>query len=198
MQEAKTFGQIFSVRAWHSFVQEIHHDGGEPGEPLIRAAVAVVFKNPFAGIQQADLSTLTEPSDVLGSEIAARLQRLLDGRPVESYGKGGMVGLNGEQEHIAACVTTVFGDALRKGVGGGQAWISSVMKAASAGTSIDIPLAFKDEVYVRSHYDSITFAIPDAPRPDELVICAAVASGPRLHARVGGLTVDEWEAQQSA
>jgi hypothetical protein len=35
----------------------------------------------------------------------------------------------------------------------------------------------------------VTFSVPDGPRPDELLICVAVASGPRVHQRVGGKTV---------
>jgi hypothetical protein len=121
---------------------------------------------------------------------------LLGGRRAESYGKGGIAGLAGEQEHVVACVTTVFGNALRDAIGGGEAWISSVTKSAAAGTSIDIPLAYKDEVYVRSHYDAITVTLPDAPRPDELVLIAAVATGGRVNARVGGTTVAEVLARQ--
>jgi hypothetical protein len=109
------------------------------------------------------------------------------GRPVESYGKGGIVGLAGEQEHAVACITTIFGDAFRESVGGGRAWISSATKCGSAGQSLDIPLAYKDALYVRSHYDAMTVMIPDSPRPDEILITVAVASGGRIHERVGGL-----------
>ncbi|MFB2556995.1 amino acid synthesis family protein [Herbiconiux liangxiaofengii] len=183
---------IYKVRAWHSFVQEtVHELGPAPEQPLVKAAVAVVFENPFAGRWVDDLSPLTDASESLGTELGRRAVALLGGRPVESYGKGGMVGVNGEQEHIVACVTTVFGNALRDAVGGGEAWISSATKVAATGASIDLPLAYKDEVYVRSHYDAITLTLPDAPRPDEIVIIAAVATGGRVNARVGGLTVAE-------
>ena len=190
---------IYKVRAWHSFVQEtVHELGPAPEQPLIKAAVAVVFENPFAGRWVEDLSPLTAQSASLGTELGERAAALLGGRPVESYGKGGMVGLNGEQEHIVACVTTVFGDAFRAAVGGGEAWISSATKVAPAGATIDLPLAYKDEVYVRSHYDAITLALPDAPRPDEIVIIAAVATGGRVNARVGGMTVADVIARSNA
>ncbi len=39
-----------------------------------------------------------------------------------------------------------------------------------------MPLCFKDEIWVRSHYDTITIAIPDAPAPDEIVLVGAVAT----------------------
>lgn len=179
----------YQVRGWYSSVQEIRHDGGEPGETLVKVAVGVVIRNPFVGTYEADLSPLTDPSAAIGHALGARAAALLGDRPVESYGKGGIVGVNGEQEHVVACVTTEFGNPLRKEVGGGDAWISSVSKLAPAGTSIDIPLAHKHELYIRSHYDAITFTVPDAPRPDEILICVAVASGPRVHQRVGGKTV---------
>jgi len=182
----------YQVRQWFGFVQEIAHEGGPAeAEPLVKAAAGVVIANPFAGRYVDDLSPLTAPSASLGTALGARAVALLDGRPVEGYGKGGIAGVNGEQDHVVACITTVFGDAFRAAVGGGAAWISSATKTASAGAQLDIPLAFKDELYVRSHYDAVTIAAPDAPRPDELLICVAVSSRGRIHHRVGGLTRDE-------
>ncbi|MFT4028366.1 MAG: amino acid synthesis family protein [Protaetiibacter sp.] len=182
----------YQVRAFHSFVEEtLHGVGPAPAVPLVKAAVAVVIANPFAGRWEPDLSPLTAASASLGTELGRRAAALLGGLPVESYGKGGIAGLDGEQEHVVACITTVFGDAFRDAVGGGKAWISSASKVAGAGAQIDIPLAFKDEVYVRSHYDAMTIALPDAPRADELAIIVAVASAGRVNARVGGMTVAE-------
>ncbi len=190
-----TFPQLdpfYEVREWFTFSQEVVHEGGPAAEePLVKAVAAVVIKNPFAGRYVEDLSPLTKPSPSLGTALGARARALLGGRPVEGYGKGGIAGVNGEQDHVVACVTTVFGDAFRESVGGGEAWISSATKTASAGASIDIPLAFKDDLYVRSHYDAVTVTFADAPRPDELLICVAVASRGRVHHRVGGLTREE-------
>ncbi|MEQ1952151.1 amino acid synthesis family protein [Mesorhizobium sp. CN2-181] len=186
--------QDYEVRGWYSSVQEIRHDGGKPGESLVKVATGVIIRNPFAGQFAADLSVLTKPSAAIGHALGERAVALLGNRRVESYGKGGIAGTAGEQEHVVACVTTVFGDPLREQVGGGQAWISSVSKVACAGTSIDIPLAHKDELYIRSHYDAVTFAVPDGPRPDEILICVAVASGPRVHQRVGGKSVADLKA----
>lgn len=186
----------YEVRGWYSSVQEIRHDGGEPGEPLIKAVAGVIIRNPFIGDYTADLSALIDPSAHIGHALGSRVMASLGGRPAESYGKGGIAGTAGEQEHVVACVTTEFGDPLRVEVGGGEAWISSVSKVASAGTSIDIPLAHKDELYIRSHYDAVTFHVPDGPRPDELLICVAAATGPRLHHRVGGMTVSDLAAAQ--
>ncbi|MBY5974357.1 amino acid synthesis family protein [Ferrimonas balearica] len=176
----------YEVRGWYGAMQEVRHDGGSAAEPLIKAAAGVIIRNPFAGKFVDDLSPLTTPSAAIGHALGARVVSMLGGRPVQSYGKGGIAGIAGEQEHVVACVTTTFGDPLREEVGGGAAWISSASKVASAGTALDIPLAHKDELYVRSHYDAFTFCVPDGPRPDEILICVAVATGGRIHQRVGG------------
>lgn len=183
----------FSIRKWVSYVEEITHDGGKPLEtPLIKAAVGVIFTNPFArAAYTEDLSPLIDSSPWLAEELGRRAVALLGDRPVESYGKGGIAGVNGEQEHVVACVTTVFGNALRDALGGGEAWISSVTKTGSAGTSLDIPLAHKDALYVRSHYDGITLTAPDSPKPNEILIAIAVATGGRPHERVGGVKATE-------
>lgn len=186
----------YDVRGWYSSVQEIRHDGGDPGEPLIKAAVGLIIRNPLVGKFNADLSALIDPSASIGHALGKRVVDLLGGRAAESYGKGGIAGTSGEQEHVVACITTEFGNPLRDEVGGGEAWISSVSKVAAAGTFIDIPLAHKDELYIRSHYDAITFSVPDGPRPDELLICVAAASGPRVHQRAGGKTVADLAAAQ--
>ncbi|WP_306231914.1 amino acid synthesis family protein [Agrococcus beijingensis] len=188
--------QHYTPRRWHHVLEEIEHDGGPAGEPLRKAAVAVVVANPYAGEWVESLEPLTAPSAELGTELGRRAAALL-GLPVQGYGKGGIAGIGGEQEHVVACVTTIFGDAFRDAVGGGAAWISSVTKLGGPGTQIDIPLAYKDEVYVRSHYDSISFRIDDAPRADELLIAVAVSSGPRVHARVGGMTAAEAQERRS-
>jgi hypothetical protein len=182
----------YRVRKWVAFTEEIFHDGGEALErPMVRAAAGVIIANPFAGRYVADLSPLQDPSAALGTALGSRAVALLGGLAPVSYGKGGIAGVNGEQEHAVACITTLFGDALRASVGGGEAWVSSVTKVAAAGTSLDIPLAHKDALYVRAQYDAITLTVPDGPRPDELLIAVAVASAGRPHHRVGGLRAED-------
>lgn len=180
----------YRVRKWHSQVEEILFEGAEADPPLRKAIVAVVIENPYAGRWQPDLTSLIDPSAELGTALGRRGAALL-GAPVAGYGKGGLAGTNGEQEHVVACVTSVFGNAFREAIGGGRAWISSATKVAGAGATLDLPLAFKDEVYVRSHYDAVTLRIEDAPRPDELVVAVAVSSGARPHHRVGGMNAEE-------
>lgn len=188
---------IVNLRKTFAQVEEIHTSAGksDPGGPLRKVAVCAVFTNPYAGQGYvADLSALTAASGEVGTLLGAEAARLL-GAPVQSYGKGGLVGSAGEQEHVNACVTSVFGNAFRDAIGGGKAWITSVTKPGAEGAVLDVPLAFKDEIWIRSHYDAFEVRVPDAPHPDELVVVAAVSNRGRLNARVGGMTVDEYHAK---
>lgn len=180
------------IRKVVTVVDDTFRDGAPvDGEPLRKVAVAVVLKNPYAGRPYSeDLSLLIEPSDRLGKLIGERCAEAAGG-PVESHGKAVVVGTSGEGEHGNATKTTRFGDPFRAGFGGGRAWLPSTTKRAAAGCSIDVPLCYKDEIWVRSHYDTITIMIPDAPAPDEIVLVGAVATRGRLNARLGGVSKDE-------
>jgi len=158
-------------------------------------AACAIIGNPYAGRYVDDLKPLIEASADLGRELARLAVEAMGAYAVESYGKGAIVGTGGEQEHANALITTTFADPMRKAVGGGKAWISSFTKRAAPGTPIDIPLAYKDALYVRSHYDGMTFMLPDAPQPDEIVVIICVANRGRLNARVGGLARDAAKGQ---
>jgi len=45
--------------------------------------------------------------------------------------------------------------------------VPSTGKIGGAGTAIDVPLAHKDALYVRSHYDTMTVTLTDAPQPEK-------------------------------
>jgi hypothetical protein len=187
------------VRKIATFVDEVLTEGGRAdGEPLIKAAVAVVFRNPYAGRGfSEDLSEIVEPSAELGRIIGERCLAAV-GRPIESQGKAVLVGTAGEQEHGNAAKTTTFGNPFREAFHGGRAWLPSTTKRCAPGASVDVPLCFKDEIWVRSHYDTITVAVADAPAPDEIVLVGAVASRGRLNARLGGKSKQEALAEIAA
>lgn len=180
------------IRKIATFVEEVRSDGGRSdGEPLIKAAVAVVFANPYADREFSDdLAEIVEPSAELGRIIGERCLAAV-GRPIESQGKAVLVGTAGEQEHGNAAKTTSFGNPFREAFDGGRAWLPSTTKRCGPGATVDVPLCFKDEIWVRSHYDTITVAIADAPAPDEIVLVGAVASRGRLNARLGGKTKEQ-------
>lgn len=181
-----------NVRKMLSFVDEARAEAGRPASPPLRkVAVAAIISNPYAGRWVDDLGPLTAASEALGREITALAVALLKPYAPESYGKAAVIGLAGEQQHGSSMLTTVFGNVMRDAAGGGKAWISSFTKRAAAGSTIDVPLAHKDALYVRSHYDGISITLPDAPLPDELAIICAYANRGQLNHRIGGLAAGE-------
>jgi len=71
--------------------------------------------------------------------------------------------------------------------------VPSTTKIGPAGSTIDIPIHHRVAAYVRSHFDSLEVRVPDGPRPGEMMLVLAMTTGPRPHARVGGLRVDQIE-----
>jgi hypothetical protein len=181
------------IRRLYTVVEETLHDMGKSRqEPLRKVAVVAVIRNPHAGKGYVeDLSDLTGASVELGEKIASMGAEQMAPYNVDSYGKAALVGTAGEQEHGVACLTTVYGNVLRDAVGGGKAWISSITKRARPGEQLDIPLAHKDALFVRSHYDGMTIMVPDAPLEDEICIICCFANRGRLNHRVGGPSKDE-------
>jgi hypothetical protein len=177
------------IRKVLTTVEEIWSEGGRTdGKPLRKVATAVVIANPYTGRPYSeDLSELIDASADLGRLIGERCVAAAGG-DVESHGKAVLVGTAGEQEHGNAVKTTVFADPFRDALGGAKAWVPSTTKRCGPGTPIDVPLCFKDEIWVGSHYDTITVTVPDAPTADEIVLVGAVASRGRLNARLDGKT----------
>jgi hypothetical protein len=181
-----------NIKRTLSFIEEIAEEAGQPIDPPLRkVAVTAIIDNPFAGRFERDLKPLTDASDEIGRTICALAISLLAPHKAQSYGKAAVIGVEGEQEHGVSMLTTVFGNLMREAAGGGKAWISSITKRAAAGATIDIPLAHKDALYVRSHYDGITITLPDAPLPNEIAIICAFANRGRANHRVGGLAASE-------
>lgn len=182
---------MIKVRKFFTFVEHVVEESGIAVEPPLRkVAVAAVVNNPYAGRYSEDVSEIIEFSESLGDQLSALLVEAM-GEPLQSYGKSAIAGLNGEVEHTHAFLTKVMADRLREAVGGGKAWISSTGKRGPMGTSIDVPLACKDALFVRSHYDTITVSVPDAPEPDEVVVIVAGANRGRPNFRLGGVKYEE-------
>jgi hypothetical protein len=180
----------YHIRKWFLQMDDtLATEAGAPadGEPLRRIVIAAALHNPYAGRFEADLSAFIEPSPMLGEEFGRRIQAAAQGRAIESYGKACLVGIDGEYEHGNALLTNPAANPVRAALGGGKAWVPSTGKRGGPGTAIDVPLAHKDALYVRSHYDTVTVSFPDAPNRDELLVIWAFATRGRLQARLGGL-----------
>ncbi len=59
------------------------------------------------------------------------------------------------------------------------------------GARLDVPVTHVNASYVRSHFDAMEVGVADAPRPDEMIVALVMTTGPRIHARVGGLGASE-------
>ncbi len=185
------------VRRTYTITEERHEEAGRSAaHPLRRVAAIAIVENPYAGRYVEDLKPMIDGSIALGRSMGQVALTAFGQHEIQSYGKGGIVGVAGEQEHANALLTSVFANPIREAIGGGDAWISSFTKKGGPGTLIDSPRNHKDDIWVRSHYDGMSVAVPDAPMPDEIAIIFCLASGGRLNARVGGLTHDEVVARK--
>ena len=197
-------------------VEDIFHEGGPRADrPYRRAAILSVIHNPFAGRYVEDIVGFSEDLKPLGLEMARALIAALGGDPraIQGYGKGAIVGAAGEIEH-GALWHVPGGYAMREALGwqdaaapdplstqhgNALAIVPSTKKVAAPGTPIDIPLTHINACYVRSHLDAIEVRMPGAPAADELAYILAMSTGPRVHARLGGLRLEQierWDGQR--
>ncbi len=174
-------------------IEEIFHEGGPvASRPLRRGVFLAVIGNPFAGRYEPNIQGFMEDLKPLGLRMAAELIRALAGDPglIEGYGKGAIVGAAGEVEH-GALWHVPGGYAMREALGGAKAIVPSTKKVGGPGTRLDVPVTHINASYVRSHFDAVEVGLADAPRADELVLALVMTTGPRVHARVGGLRAGE-------
>ena len=174
-------------------VEEIFHEGGPVApRPLLRAVALAVIRNPFAGRYEPEIQGFMEDLKPLGLKMANDLIRALGGDPrrIEGYGKGAIVGAAGELEH-GALWHVPGGYAMREALGGAKAIVSSTKKVGGPGTRLDVPVTHINASYVRSHFDAVEVGFADAPRAEEMVLALVMTTGPRIHARVGGLQAGE-------
>lgn len=154
--------------------------------PSRRAVAAAVVHNEFAGRYQDDLGRLVAAAPWLAGELARRCLAVLavPADDVTAYGKGAIVGLDGEAEHAAALIHPTFGAPVRAAIGGGAAIIPSTKVVAAAGFRLTLPLTNRHDIWVFDDMDAVTVSIDDAPRPDEIVVALSYATGGRPGHRI--------------
>ncbi len=181
------------VRKTLLIVEEIFHEGGPvPSKPLRRAAALAVIHNPFARRYVEDIVGFMDDLKPLGLEMSKSLITALgnNSKEIEGFGKGAIVGSAGELEH-GALWHVPGGYAMRQLLGDAKAIVASTKKVGGPGTRLDIPITHINASYVRSHFDAMEVGITDAPRAGEIVLALVMTTGPRIHARVGGLKASE-------
>ena len=185
---------LFPIRKIVSLTEEIRSDHGPaPATPLVKGAIAAVVGNPYVGQYVDDLSPASDELRALGEELGGQLIGHLGGdtSAIESYGKGAIVGGAGEIEH-GAMWHIPGGGGMRAAIGRGTSIVPSTKKVGPMGARLDVPLTHLDWSYVGSHYDAIEMGVSDGPRPDEMVLILAMATGGRINARLaGGFTIED-------
>jgi hypothetical protein len=176
---------VQGLRKVVTVVEDVLEEGGREVSPPTRmAAAGAVIANPFAGRYVDDLQPLIDAyCEPLGSVLTERALALLDG-DVEGYGKGALVGVNGEVEHGSAIIHNLrFGNRVREPVDG-TSLLPAAEKRAAAGATLDLAVKHKSDHTIRSHHQTFEVRIADAPRADEIVIWVVLATSGRPHARL--------------
>ncbi len=205
---------MIEIRRVLTQVEDIHHEFGPvAGKPLRRGWVAAVLANPYAGRYVEDILSMMEALSPVGLQMAKRLldAMAVPASAIQGYGKGAIVGSAGEHEH-GALWHVPGGYAMRELLGWKEdrpagstqpgnalAIVPSTKKVGPPGATLDVPLTHINASYVRSHFDAVEVQVPGAPRADEMVVVLAMSTGPRVHARVGGLKASEiakWDGQR--
>jgi hypothetical protein len=213
---------MIDIRRIFTHVELIAHEfGPAPSRPLLRGAIGIVMTNPYAGRYEADILPMMDALGAVGIDMAERLRAAMDvpAEAIQGYGKGAIVGANGELEH-GALWHVPGGYAMRELLGwkgdrnaclqGSDAQapapssqtanalsiVPSTKKVGAPGTALDVPMTHINASYVRSHFDAIEVRVPGAPTADEIVFILAMSTGARIHARVGGLAanaISKWD-----
>ena len=183
---------LIQIRRIHLETEEIRHEfGPAPAKPLLRGTIAAVLTNPYAGRYVEDIKPMMKALEPLGVDLAKRLAAALGGpAAIQGYGKGAIIGSDGELEH-GALWHVPGGYAMRAVLGDAKAIVPSAKKVGVPGTRLDVPITHINASYVRSHFDAIEAGVPGGPKADELIVILAMTTGSRIHARVGGLAAHE-------
>lgn len=213
---------MIEIRRIFTHVESIAHEfGPPPAEPLLRGAIGIVMTNPYAGRYESDILPMMDALGKVGVDMAERLRAAMDlpAERIQGYGKGAIVGANGELEH-GALWHVPGGYAMRELLGwkgdrnaylqgnatqavapsnqtaNALSIVPSTKKVGAPGTALDVPMTHINASYVRSHFDAIEVRVPGAPTADEIVFILAMSTGARVHARVGGLVasaISKWD-----
>ena len=173
-------------------VETVWHERGPRLEkPLLVGTAIAVIRNPFAGRYEPNLMPFQASLRELGRELATRLIAQLGGAErIEAYGKGIIVGEDGELEH-GAVWHEAGGHGMREVLGQPKAIVPAAKTIGGPGTRLMVPLGHIHAAYVRSHFGTAEMTLWDAPRRDEIAFGLVMATGGRPHARIGGLKASE-------
>ena len=183
---------MFEIRKIVTITEDTLREGGRECRGTIRkCAVMAVIHNDGAEKYYEDLQAFIDEGDFLGGLLTEKAMEILGRENIESFGKGAIVGSEGEIEHGAAMNHVKFGNAMRRALGYPcKTIVPSTITRGGPGATLDVPLVHREANLVRSHFDAMKVSVPDAPARDEIVVIAAFSTGGRPQSRLGGLTKD--------
>ena len=175
------------------FVDDVLSEGGrELASPTRRVAACGVIRNPFAGKPPIDdFSELVDISVDAGEVLTQRALEALGEIEPRAYGKGAIVGAAGDLEHGAAMIHIRVGLPMRRQAGGGPALIPGNAKVGPMGATIDIIFGGMENSWDYDTMDAMTISVPDAPKPNEILLIIAFLGGTRPNARIEGISSEQ-------
>ena len=175
------------------FVEDILSEGGRKlMSPTRRVAACGVIRNPFAGKPPIDdFSELVDISVDAGEVLTQRALEALGEIEPRAYGKGAIVGAAGDLEHGAAMIHVRVGLPMRRQAGGGPALIPGNAKVGPMGATIDIIFGGMENSWDYDTMDAMTISVPDAPKPNEILLIIAFLGGTRPNARIEGISSEQ-------
>ena len=175
------------------FVDDVLSEGGrELASPTRRVAACGVIRNPFAGKPPIDdFSELVDISVDAGEVLTQRALEALGEIEPRAYGTGAIVGAAGDLEHGAAMIHIRVGLPMRRQAGGGPALIPGNAKVGPMGATIDIIFGGMENSWDYDTMDAMTISVPDAPKPNEILLIIAFLGGTRPNARIEGISSEQ-------
>lgn len=181
------------VRKVVTAFEDVHREAGMATTVVRQASALAIVRNPWVGMAtDADLQSETQRiAPIIAKLLSERLLAALGGIDgVEAFGKAAVVGLNGELEHAGALIhTPYFGNLLREFLDG-TSIICFSDERADAGGDLRVPLWHKSHAATRSHYQSMSVHLADAPHADEIAVVAVASGGSRPFPRIGDRSTD--------
>jgi len=180
---------LTDIRKIIAYEEIINVEGGKKAPKELRlVGVAAIVKNPWLGKEFTEdlYPEINRISPIIGNLLTNKLISIIgSGAEVEAYGKAAVAGVESEIEHASALIHTLkFGNFLREAVNA-KSYLGFTNTRGPANSPIYIPLMDKNDTGRRSHYHTVQFSIPDAPRGDELIAALGAATGGRPHHRIG-------------
>lgn len=185
------------IRKVVSVLEETSMEAGKRLEKPVRKCAAIaVIENPYAGRYFENLELFFTYGEKLGVILVSKALKTLGitseeaKEKVEGYGKGAVVGIDGEVEHPHAITHPRFGAPVRGALGGVdycKAIIPSTIKMGTPGTPVDVPVVNKRALWTVSHFDTMTVCVPDAPLPNEIMVALVLTESGRPLERTAGL-----------